>query len=571
MQPLRVRALEIHSSYVWNFDWVRKALAFIRANEMTSLVLHRNDIVDLVVYPGRLFGSERQCRNIFERYQDIHRTLYKYTPTRRSGPYQRRDYLRRVVDLAARSNIDVYLENKELSFHDIFVELNPQLTKNGTLCPNEPFWWDFVAIKYRELFEDLPGIAGIITAPGTGESRLSIAANRCTCELCRGVTPAEWYTKLIKAMHEPIRAAGKTLAIRDFVFDRAAQDQLVRAIANLPADIVVSLKNTPHDYYPTFPDNPRIGEVAPHPQWVEFDCMGQYFGWGIGPAIMIEDMRRRLRRADEAGVEGAIFRTDWESLDSHSAFHTPNLVNLYAGAALSRDRQAAAPDIFHAWLLGEGLTRTDASAADIEAVVRWAERLFGASWEIVRRSLYTQDCVFSDSSTYPVSLAHAWWLAEEKNSLKDWDPAKADALATSEDNVRRILTEKAQALALVEALPPIARERPAALADAAHADLLDRIDIFCRYVRGFHAIGRACILTKYLIDHPDGSAFRQEAQAGVQRALQDLLGLADEFEAFAAASDHRYTVYVLLGHERLRALHQDLSTRLAAQPVSAVA
>ena len=100
--------------------------------------------------------------------------MYKYTPTRRSGPFQRRDYLNRIVDLAARSNIAVYLENKELFFHDIFLELNPQLTKHGAVCPNEPFWWEFVRTKYTELFEDIPGIAGIITAPATRESRLSI-------------------------------------------------------------------------------------------------------------------------------------------------------------------------------------------------------------------------------------------------------------------------------------------------------------------------------------------------------------------------------------------------------------
>jgi len=56
--------------------------------------------VDQVVYPGRMFGASEGCTNIFERYQQIFRGLYKYTPTRRSGPYQRRDYLRRVCDLA---------------------------------------------------------------------------------------------------------------------------------------------------------------------------------------------------------------------------------------------------------------------------------------------------------------------------------------------------------------------------------------------------------------------------------------------------------------------------------------
>ena len=86
-----VRALELHSAYVWDMAWARRALDFIRAHDMTALVLHRNDIVDLVVYPGRAFGASADCANIYERYQQIYRKLYKYTPTRRSGPYQRRD------------------------------------------------------------------------------------------------------------------------------------------------------------------------------------------------------------------------------------------------------------------------------------------------------------------------------------------------------------------------------------------------------------------------------------------------------------------------------------------------
>ena len=53
------RALELHSTYAWDMAWVRRGLDFIRANGLTALVLHRNDIVDQMVYPGRLFGAVR--------------------------------------------------------------------------------------------------------------------------------------------------------------------------------------------------------------------------------------------------------------------------------------------------------------------------------------------------------------------------------------------------------------------------------------------------------------------------------------------------------------------------------
>src|SRR3546814_8753423 len=107
-------------------------------------------------------------------------------------------------------------------------------------------------------------------------------------------------------MYEPIHAAGKTLVVRDFVFDRKTQTEIATVMEELPEDVIIALKNTPHDYYPTFPDNPRIGNVGKHRQWVEFEVMAQYYGWGIGPSEMIEDTRKRLAYSDAHGVEGVL-------------------------------------------------------------------------------------------------------------------------------------------------------------------------------------------------------------------------------------------------------------------------
>jgi hypothetical protein len=561
MTAFDMRALEMHSGYVWNWDRVVAALEFVERHEMTTLVLHRNDIVDLVVYPGATFGASGSAANIFERYRDIYTKLYKYTPTRRSGPYQRRDYLKRVLELARRKGIEVYLENKELFFADIFLELYPELTKNGTPCPSHPFWWDFIRTKYTELFQDLPEIAGIITAPGTGESRLAVSSNRCTCEDCRSGTPQQWYRNLLMAMHEPITNAGGKLVVRDFVFDRQAQTELAETIEGLPTDVIVSLKNTPHDYYPTFPDNPRLGDVGAHPQWIEFDAMGQYFGWGVAPAILIEDYRARLERASAKGVEGVIFRTDWESLDGHSAFANLNLINVHAGAALSRDRGTAAKDIYRRWLDDEGHLAPEADASARDAAAQWTEDLLKDCWTVVSKALFVQDCVFSDSSNYPVSLEHAFWLAETKNSLKDWVPEKADALATDPDNLALILSEKDEALALVRALRARGARQPEGLTNAAHAMLVEALEVFELYVSGWHAVVRAIMLTRSLLDNADAGP-ASEAERLVADELARLMELSGTFRAFAAATDLRFVVYNMLGWERLETLHADLTQKL---------
>jgi hypothetical protein len=331
----------------------------------------------------------------------------------------------------------------------------------------------------------------------------------------------------------------------------------------LPEDVIICLKNTPHDYYPTFPDNLRIGNVGQHRQWIEYDVMAQYYGWGIGPAHMVDDLRARLGYALENGAEGVLIRTDWEALQSHTTFHSPNVLSLYAAAALTSDRATPKERIYREWLKGEGYLKPDATEAEIGEAVEWAIELFGGSWEIVRRALYTNDCVVNDSSTYPVSLAHAWWLAEEKNSLRDWDPSKEHAMDADEPNVHRILEEKDEAQRRVEALAPIAARRPAALTDAAYDYLCGRIDVFRRYIRGFCEIGRACILTKYVTENDEPSGFRPDARAMLDARLKGLLSLADEFDAYRKQSDHGYTVYIGLGSERLRVLHKDLSRLLA--------
>jgi hypothetical protein len=563
------RGLELNSHYVWNFDWVRKSLAFIKDNNMTALVLHRNEIIDQLVYPAGVFAEGQSFDNIFDRYRVIHRDLYKYVTRGRSTPMQLSDYLRRVIELADKQGTEVWLENKELWFHDAFIELNPQVFKNGKLCPNEPVWMDFIRQKYTDLFGDIDGIAGIITAPATRESRLSISGNRCTCDLCRSTPPEDWYRRLLKAMYEPIKAAGKTLVVRDFVFDLKTQTEIATVMEELPEDVIICLKNTPHDYYPTFPNNARTGNVGPHRQWVEFEVMAQYYGWGIGPSHMVDDTRYRLGHAASQGVEGILVRTDWEALEAHSVFHTPNMLNLYAIAELSIDQDLTKQQIYRDWLCGENYLKAGASATEIEAAVDWSIALFGDSWEIIRRALYTNDCVFSDSSCYPVSLAHAWWLAEEKNSLRDWDHSKWHAMDADEPNVHRIIEEKEEALRRGEALKGIIAHRPKALTDAAYEDLTGRIEVFRRYIHGFREIGQACILTKYLTENDQPSDFRKEACDLLGKRLQGLLDLAAEFRVFRKNTDFRHTTYTALGSERLEVLHADLTRILAASAMAA--
>ncbi|TXT46052.1 MAG: Uncharacterized protein FD137_1323, partial [Spirochaetes bacterium] len=332
-------------------------------------------------------------------------------------------------------------------FPDVLLELFPELTKGGHVCACDPFWKNFLRVKYSELLEDVPDIAGIITSLGTGESRVSITSNRCTCPLCAAKSTEDWYLGLLSAMYEPLAAKGKRLVVRDFVFTKKNQDQLASQFDRLPGDVAIAIKNTPHDYYPTFPVNALIENLKGRDKWIEFDAMAQYFGWGIGPSILLEDFRTRFAHALAHGAKGVILRTDWESLDGHTAFDTPNIVNLYAGAALAGSGKAKDEEIVRLWVEdARGFKDPSMPEAIKEEATAWLASLLRRSWDVIKQGLFVQDCVFNDCSTFPVGYDQALWLTLEKNSLQDWKPEKAGAYDPGEANILAIIDEKEKAL-----------------------------------------------------------------------------------------------------------------------------
>lgn len=561
----KVRALELHSQYAWDYNWILQTMDFMKTMEMNTLILHRNDFIDLIVYPGKYFGYEgEETDTIFETYSQIFRKLYQYTPTRRSGPYQRRAFLKRVLEQARKRGIEVYIENKELYFPDILLEFYPQLVQDGHICATDPFWLEFLRVKYREFFREFPEVAGIITAPATGESRVSIKSNRCQCERCRKMPKEEWFDQVLRAMYEPIHQAGKTLVVRDFVFDPEAHREIAGVMEKLPADVVISLKNTPHDYYPTFPDNGRIGRVGDHCQWIEYDAMGQYFGWGIAMADLTGDYRRRMRHAVRNGADGIILRTDWESLDGHTAFRTPNRINLYAGSMLAKDLSVPDRDIYLRFLREEGWLLDNLTLEEEEQAADWFGGLMSRTWAATSRMLYVQGCVFSDSSLMPVSYEHAFWLAEEKNSLKAWDPSKADALAPERAHLEAALTEKQEALEILDDLCRRAGNPVVGIRTEHSAWLKERFQLHQEFAEMYASAVNALMLTRYVLETKEdhSSEYFREADLKRRRAVEDLTVWETRLRKMAAETDYMpHTVYTLMDADRMRCLYRTLKKK----------
>lgn len=553
----KVRALELHSLYAWDFHHVLKMFDYMKRLSFNTLIIHRNDVVENLEYPGEIFGydSKEHDETLFDVYSQCHRKIYKLTPTRRSSIFNRGAFFRRILEVAQKNNIAVYIENKELYYPDILPELKPELIRDGHVCPTDPYWLEYIRIKFTEFFRDYPQVRGVITSIATSESKISIKNNRCHCSRCKSTTSEEWYRTILNSMYEVLHSLGKEFIIRDFVFDAASQKEIATVMSELPSDVIISLKNTPHDYYPTFPVNPRIGNVGDHRQWIEFDTMGQYYGMGVAVADLMEDYRCRMKDACSKGAEGVIFRTDWESFDGQSVFLTPNLINVYSAGLLSLDVNTCAEEIYGKFAIEEGWV-----SGKIDKVVSWLKLIFEKTWSVTSKTVFIDGCVFSDSSTMPISMEHGIWLAEEKNSLKDWDASKTHSLSPIKIAVTNTIAQKEQAEKEMEEIISISDEIPSDVDEVKGLWLKDWMHVMKLYLYEFSLCARSIITCRYIKENKENDEdFMNECKSNFAKYLTELHSFESNLESFWKETDYpEHAIYTLLDPQRVSCLLHNL-------------
>ncbi len=554
MEKFTHSLIEIHSNYAWDAEKTLRAMDFAVANEMTGVSFHRNDFVDQLLFPSNYIApmSRNEYSNISEIYDELYRKMYKYDPTRRDVPYKKGLYFRYILREAAKRGLEVYIENKEINYLDCIDELYPELRKNGAVCVTNPFLLDYVKYKYQEFFRLYHGVAGIITSTATGESKASITANRCQCERCQDYSAEKWHTDVIMAMYEPIKAAGSKLIVRDFVFNSDAHKDISDAMEKLPSDIIYSLKNTPHDYYPTFPDNPRIGKSKGHEQWIEYDTMGQYYGLGVGISIMDEDIRHRIENAKSKGVSGILVRTDWEAIDGHSVFETPNLINLFAVAAIDKNADVDKIEIYRSWLEYKNFFKKGISSQEKDRAAAFVAKGLDMTWPVLSRTAFVNDCVFNDSSEFPSSIEHAFWLAEEKNSLKDWDKSKEDALSVKDLGIlRKNLSEKDMALDLMNHIVSHFSSYDPGL-NAACCKFLDSfVKADYLYTKTYRDLVYCILLAKFFKEDTRDRSFDEEAKLKLREAFGALKDDDYRIGEIFRTTDWYYIIYIVLDQDRI--------------------
>lgn len=551
-----VRGFEFHGNDrfqtgMWRWRSIDRAFGLMQELGLNTLIFHQNDLTDWAELPRAYFApAVRRAR----------------WPVRAAQVENGRSHLNEAARRAAARGLRLFLEVKEMSYPDELIELHPELMVEGTaVCPTHPFWWEFQRQKYRELAADIPQLAGVIVSAGTRESKLSLAVQSCTCARCRTYSPAVWYANLLHSLFEPLQAAGKTLVVRDFAYSRAEQNLVVNACAQVSPEVVVALKNTPHDFYPPFPDNPRIGHVPVRRQWVEFDAWCQFSGMGFYPASVVEDMQRRLRHARASGVEGVTFRVDLEFMSDTSVLNSWNLVNVFAGGRLSQRVEQPLDPIYDEWM-AYGVANPLAAESEqrapapISPAQRARVRAFmRASWQVIAKSLYVRGFNFTDGTgQYPFSIDHAFFTMLVFQGRNDWEPGANRRVEPTEENVRAILDEKDAAEREVAALPGILQVETLGVPPPLRAALADLLDLYQWYVRGLARCTAACFLVKL--------AERSRRPADVARAGRAADGL-DAFRRQAAArlqgTFYPHFVYWYFDADYLRRLSEDVRAHLA--------
>ncbi|WP_368182099.1 hypothetical protein [Anaerotruncus rubiinfantis] len=546
------RILEIHGINMWNMFHVDRAIRFAKHHKMTGIAFHCNELIDKVVFPEKYFTKDE---------------LLKYNPVRNSITKNYRYYLRSVLDRCAENDLAFYAEIKEIYFPYDLITKYPQLRgENGALCATNPFWWEFIEEKYKEFFELFPDVAGVIVSPGTRESMVSFAANQCTCERCRNYDVDDWYRNLLVAMHNATSAFSKKLVVRDFSYTKAHQYAMVDAARSVASDIAMSMKKVPHDYYPIFPDNPAVGNCGELDQWIEFDTWGQFFGLGVFPCSVAEDMQGRMQRYLGKSAKVIMLRTDWENMTQSSVFCSFNMLNLIAGAMLSYDINTSMDEIYEAWfeeglvtpLLQDTFAQVPSPVKD-EHTKAALHEMMTRNWKIIEKAIHVRGHVFNRNCQFFDRYDLTYNIMTVFHSRDQWEPGASKRVEPTEENIRLMLLEKEEAAEMVRSLKELVNPENLVLSEPIAKYLRFMADGFLAYVEGFQLECATTVYTK--------RAEQTRLPEHVEQARKSLAGyeeLAERCRALTVGKDYSHVVCYMLDGQRLLRFKADVQKVLDA-------
>lgn len=243
----------------------------------------------------------------------------------------------------------------------------------GTLNLDDPDFWEWLKADYRRMLDRSPDIQGLIMTFIETRTRIEHQHSEVM------TTDAEKLARAVSAVAEVvIGERGLNLYARTFAYYPGEYDRIVSAVEQFShPQIRIMIKETPHDFFLTHPNNPLPGRFE-RGTLVEFDITGEFNGQGLIANTWPEYVLRRagdlLQRPH---VIGYVARTD--RYGRTRLIDQPGEVNLLALKRFMEDPSVTPETVTEAFI----------EEHYGEAAVTPLKRAFSRAYAIVSSSLYT--------------------------------------------------------------------------------------------------------------------------------------------------------------------------------------
>ena len=194
---------------------------------------------------------------------------------------------------------------------------------NGTINLDNHSFWEWFKQDYRNMLDLIPEVDGLVlTFIETGAHAERQYSKSLT-------TNSEKLAAVVNAVSDVvIGERKKKLYIRTFAYSEEEYANIIGCLDHLKSDqIVLMMKETPHDFFLTHPNDPFIGKID-RPTIVEFDTGNEYNGQGViantWPEYVLKRWTDFVRRPN---VVGYVARTD--RYGTTKLVGTPNEILLY--------------------------------------------------------------------------------------------------------------------------------------------------------------------------------------------------------------------------------------------------
>jgi hypothetical protein len=242
----------------------------------------------------------------------------------------------------------------------------------GTIDLDDPAFWAWLKQDYREMLDRVPNVDGVVLTFIETGARAERQQSRTM------TTPQEKLAAVVNAVADVVIGERHlNLYARTFSYTHAEYRAIIGAIDRFHPDVRLLMKETPHDFFLTHPNDFFAGTIA-RPTVIEFDAAGEFNGQGMiastWPEYMLGRARDLLRRPYVVGYTARTDRYGGTRLVGH-----PAEIDLYALDRFARDSGTTADQV-----------TTEFIASHYgAAAVPFVSRAFRNAFDIVTSSLYT--------------------------------------------------------------------------------------------------------------------------------------------------------------------------------------